>query len=182
VGTYTGLDLSTSALARARARLPEVTWQRADAARLPHASASFDVVAFSSVLHHLPSLPPALAEAYRVLKPGGLVFAFDPNLLNPAMAILRHPRSPFYLSEGVSPDEKPLLPSALERAFLGAGFRDVLVRGKAGISYRSVAPRGVDALLALYNAADQLLAWSGLGRWIGTFAISSGRKPEGGAA
>jgi ubiquinone/menaquinone biosynthesis C-methylase UbiE len=174
---YVGIDLCERAVAAARERFPESQWVCADARALPCETASFDVVAFSSVLHHIPDFPSALREAVRVLRPGGQVFAFDPNLLHPAMALFRHPRSPLYLSQGVSPDERPLLPSCLHRAFREAGLQSVRQRCLSDIPYRAVAPRLLNACLAFYNIADRLWAWSGLGRCFGTFVVTWGSKP-----
>ena len=174
---YVGLDLSLGALRLARARFAESGWMQADACRLPFGAAAFDVVAFSSVLHHLADRQAALAEALRVLRPGGWAFAFDPNLLHPAMLLFRHPRSPLYNPEGVSPDERPLLPSLLRRDFRQAGFAEIGQRGQSDIPYRAVAPQGLDALLPLYNRADWLWEKVGLGRWFGTFVVTWARKP-----
>jgi ubiquinone/menaquinone biosynthesis C-methylase UbiE len=176
-GSYLGIDLSQRAVAAARARFPDSDWLVADARSLPCAAGSFDVVAFSSVLHHIPHFGTALNEAVRVLRPGGQVFAFDPNLLHPAMALFRHPRSPCYLPQGVSPDECPLLPGVLRRAFRQAGLCSVGQRCLSDIPYRAVAPRLLNACLALYNVADRLWAWSGLARFFGTFVVTWGSKP-----
>jgi SAM-dependent methyltransferase len=174
---YVGLDLSLGSLRLAQARLEGSRWVQADACRLPFRSGSFDVVAFSSVLHHLPDRQAALAEALRALRPGGWAFAFDPNLLHPAMLLFRHPGSPLYKPEGVSPDERPLLPSVLRRDFQQAGFAAVGQRGQSDIPYRAVAPKGLAALLPLYNRADWLWEKAGLGRWFGTFVVTWARKP-----
>jgi SAM-dependent methyltransferase len=174
---YLGLDLSLGALRLARARFPESWWVQADAGRLPFAAATFDLVAFSSVLHHLADRRAALAEALRVLRPGGWAFAFDPNLLHPAMLLFRHPRSPLYRADGVSPDERPLLGSALRRDLEAAGFAAIGQRCQSDIPYRAVAPRGLDALLPLYNLADRWWEKAGLGRWFGTFVVTWARKP-----
>ncbi len=48
-----------------------VTWQQADAMKLPFADASFDVVACQFGFMFLPDKPAAFAESLRVLKPGG---------------------------------------------------------------------------------------------------------------
>ena len=176
---YVGIDLSFEALGLARRKFPAADWGQADAGRLPFASSSFDVVAFSSVLHHMPDLRPALSEALRVLTPGGQAFAFDPNLLHPAMALLRWPRSPFYLSEGVSPNEAPLLPVSLRRAFAAAGFIEIRQRCQSDIPYRQVSPRLINACLSVYNAADWVFERIGLGRWFGTFVLTAARKPLG---
>jgi len=175
-GGYVGIDLSLEALSRARRKAPSERWSQADAMRLPFADGSMDVVAFSSVLHHIPDPAPALREARRVLKPGGRAFAFDPNLLHPAMALFRWPKSPFYVSEGVSPNESPLLPATLRRAFGSAGFEELRQRCQSGIAYREVAPRVMNALLGLYNAADRAFQAIGLGRWCGMFVVTCGRK------
>lgn len=179
---YCGIDLSFEALSRARGKSPSARWSQADAGRLPFADGAFDVVAFSSVLHHIPDFGPALAEARRVLAPGGSVFAFDPNLRHPAMALFRSPRSPLYLSEGVSPNEAPLAPARLRRAFEAAGFVRIRQRCQSGIPYREVAPRLLNACLALYNAADWAFEKVGLGRIFGTFVLTAGEKPAASAA
>ena len=176
--SYIGIDLSVAALRKARSEFPVDDWVGSDARSLPFAAASFDVVSFSSVLHHIPDYRRALSEALRVLRPGGRVFAFDPNLLHPAMALFRWPRSPFYIAEGVSPQEAPLLARSLRREFVAAGFADVRQRAHSDLPYRAVAPRLLNAGLALYNAGDWLLARSGLGRWFGTFILTAGRAPE----
>lgn len=174
---YTGIDLSGSALAAASDRHPEGLWLQADGTRLPFGDATFDTVAFSSVLHHLPDMSLALREAHRVLKPGGFVFAFDPNLLHPAMLLIRHPRSPFYDPAGVSPHEQPLLPGVLSRQFATAGFQRIGQRGQSDIPYRHVAPQLLNRLLPVYNAADWLWERVGAGRWLGTFVVTWGFRP-----
>jgi len=174
---YVGVDLSAESIAAARRRFPESEWRAGDACSLDFAPESFDVVAFSSVLHHLPNRAAALREAHRVLRPGGWVFAFDPNLLHPAMALFRWPKSPFYTSNGVSPNERPLLPATLRREFAAAGFVEMRQRCQSDIPYRAVAPKLLNACLRAYNLADRAWETFGLGRWFGTFIVTAGRKP-----
>jgi hypothetical protein len=118
--------------------------------------------------------------ARRVLLPGGRIFAFVPNLHHPAMALLRHPRSPMYLSQGGSPNERPLRPGELRRAFGAAGITVLNQHRQSGISYRSVAPAAVRAFLTLYSWGDLLWQCVGLGRYFGTFVITAGEKPADG--
>lgn len=176
--TYTGIDLSHVALRVARARHRESVWLQGDARLLPFADGSFDVIAFSSVLHHVADIELALAAARRVLTPGGLIFAFDPNLLHPAMLLFRHPRSPFYRPEGVSPSERPMVPRRLRRAFDDAALANVGQRCQSDIPYREVAPRLLNSLLTFYNSADWVWQKVGAARWFGTFVVTWGRKPQ----
>jgi len=50
-------------------------WLVGDGTQLPFADATFDLVYTSWLLEHVPSPPAVLAEAHRVLRPGGLVWA-----------------------------------------------------------------------------------------------------------
>lgn len=177
VGRYTGIDISPNAVATARAQFPNDHWYVGDACRLPFADQTFDLVVFSSVLHHIGDFTPAVREAYRVLKPGGRVFAYDPNLLSAPMLLFRWPKSPLYSSNGVSPNESPLMPGTLRRAFADAGFGDVLVRGQSDIPYRHVAPRLLNRLIEVFNLSDRCWETMGLGRWFGLFLITTAVKP-----
>jgi SAM-dependent methyltransferase len=174
---YVGIDLSFAALRAARSRESQTSWIQADAVHVPFRAGSFDVVAFSSVLHHLPDMHAALREAVRLAVPGGLVFAFDPNLLHPAMLLFRHPRSPLYSTEGVSPDERPLHPRMLRQAFQNAGIVGIGQRCQSNIPYRHVGPRLLNRLLPLYNAIDAVWEYSFASRAFGTFAVTWGRTP-----
>lgn len=67
-----GLDLSSGMLERAARRLPGRVL-RADATALPIASGSVDAVTAVWLLHLLDDPEPVVAEAARVLRPGGLL-------------------------------------------------------------------------------------------------------------
>ena len=78
----TGIDLTEAGVALTRERLAHegivpsaYTLKVADAEMLPFGDASFDIVYSWGVLHHTPSTERAFAEAYRVLKPGGVMKA-----------------------------------------------------------------------------------------------------------
>lgn len=65
-----------------RVGLTDLVGKAADAEGLPFDDNSFDLVVGHAVLHHLPDVPGALAECFRVLKPGGrLVIAGEPTRL-----------------------------------------------------------------------------------------------------
>jgi SAM-dependent methyltransferase len=71
----TGVDLSSISLERARRRCELAGFQSdlrvADAEHLPFPDDSFDIVYSYGVMHHSPDTPRCVAEAWRVLKPGG---------------------------------------------------------------------------------------------------------------
>ncbi|MCU1461818.1 MAG: hypothetical protein JWO37_1893 [Acidimicrobiales bacterium] len=54
-----------------------VTARQADATALPFADSSFDTVVSWIMLHHTVAWEKALSEAVRVLRPGGLLVAYD---------------------------------------------------------------------------------------------------------
>ena len=66
--------------------LKNLEGRAADAEALPYKANSFDLVVGHAVLHHLPDVQAALAECYRVLKPGGrLVIAGEPTRIGHAV-------------------------------------------------------------------------------------------------
>jgi SAM-dependent methyltransferase len=67
----TGLDFSPAMLAEARAAHPGLPFAEGDAEAMPFPDASFDTVVSSFGVHHVPRPERALAEAFRVLRPGG---------------------------------------------------------------------------------------------------------------
>ncbi len=80
VASVTGVDLSPVFVAKARelsAVQQNATFSEADARALPFADAEFDLVVFHTTLTHVPQPERALAEAFRVLRPGGWVTVCD---------------------------------------------------------------------------------------------------------
>jgi ArsR family transcriptional regulator len=80
VAHVVGVDASREMLATARARvkdLPNVELHHGTLESLPLADASLDAVTCVLVLHHVPAPGDALAEAHRVLKPGGRLLVVD---------------------------------------------------------------------------------------------------------
>jgi ubiquinone/menaquinone biosynthesis C-methylase UbiE len=80
--TVIGLDLTPEMLAeagrQAEARgVANVTWVRGDACLLPFADAAFDLYTVRAAPHHFHDLDAALAEAVRVLRPGGRACLVD---------------------------------------------------------------------------------------------------------
>ncbi len=78
----TGLECSPRQLAKARAAepMPNCEILEGVAQTMPFADASMDAVVFFNSLHHVPAevMDQGLAEAARVLKPGGLLYVSEP--------------------------------------------------------------------------------------------------------
>ena len=90
IAAVTGVDVAPSLLDRARAlaaELDNVTFEEADARSLPFEDASFDVVVCDSTLTHVPGPDRALAEAFRVLLPGGRLAVFDGDYSTTSVAV-----------------------------------------------------------------------------------------------
>jgi ubiquinone/menaquinone biosynthesis C-methylase UbiE len=82
----TGLDIDAPMIARAERKADDAvrrgarsrpTFVVADAASMPFADASFDVVVSSFAVHHWPDREAGLAEMMRVLRPGGRAIIWD---------------------------------------------------------------------------------------------------------
>lgn len=78
----TAVDRSEAVLARAkhaagRRKLRNIEWKRGELERLPLKDACVDVALLSQALHHVADPAAALAEAVRIVRPGGRVLVLD---------------------------------------------------------------------------------------------------------
>jgi ubiquinone/menaquinone biosynthesis C-methylase UbiE len=82
-GSVAGLDLSEDMLALGAELGPPpgnaapISYVTGDATALPYPDRSFDAVVSTQVYEYVPDMPRALAEAIRVLRPGGRIVILD---------------------------------------------------------------------------------------------------------
>jgi len=167
----TGLDFAAAMVAQARQRLPALTFREGDAEALPFEAGTFDAVVMNFGLLHLARPDAALAEAHRVLRPGGryafTVWSEQAVAFRLALrAIEEHGNAKVPLPEG------PAFfrfsdPAETARTLAGIGFSDIEVR-ELPIAWR---PPSADAVF------DALLRGG-----VRTAAVLRGQTPEALAA
>ena len=93
---YTALDLTRAMLQRSRARAQglDLHWVQGDSMALPFAADEFDSVVLHLIVAVVPEPQRCLAEAARVLRPGGKILLFDKFLRQGERAWLRRSLSP----------------------------------------------------------------------------------------
>lgn len=89
-----GADLNAERLALAVKKGMQVI--HADGGRLPFADGAFDVVVCMEVLEHVPRMDVVMAEAARVLKPGGHWLISIPNVTLRSWYEMRKDHRPYY--------------------------------------------------------------------------------------
>ncbi len=171
-----GVDISFKSASQASNIVDSCYFFSGDADKLPLNDESVDIVVFSGVLHHLPSMENALAECMRIMKPGGDFFAYDPNGVNPAMWVYRSSKSPLSTRKGWTVNERLLRKQEISEALKKAGFSNVICKGISGVTYKYVGTKTGMKILGIYNLFDLCLGHLGIANSLGSFLVSYGRK------
>lgn len=198
---YSGIDITPENVDRTIKHLafyghtPDV--RQGDAENLPYGAMTFDIAFSNGVLHHVPDIERAIAEIYRVLKPGGEAFIilYNKNSLfyRLTLTVWQHyikdwrRREPLETKlrriEANQAGELPLVrvyTRAQSEALLrAAGFESVssAVRKLVWEDF----PISTGPLGAVLRAVPE--RWlHRLGHWCGWYVIVQGRKPKVGDA
>ncbi len=132
-GELHGIDMEASQIALARTAAAagghdNAVFHTGDVTDLPFANDSFDVAHCHAVLTHVPDTQATLAEAKRVLKPGGLISSRE--LIGAASFVDPDPgdRGEMWVTFSkllAGNGGHPQMGKELKRAFLDAGFSDI---------------------------------------------------------
>jgi arsenite methyltransferase len=132
-GRVCGVDISEDMLAISKRRCEQQAWtefHRADATKLPFSDSSFHAAASTQVYEYVADIPTALAELYRVMRPGGRVVILDTDYGSLVIHTENEARMARVLSAWNEHFVHAGLPRTLSRRLRDAGFtvrqRDVI--------------------------------------------------------
>lgn len=167
-----GLDLTAEMLDQARELAAEreirnVTFVVGNAEQLPFPASSFDRVLVRSAPHHFDQLIAALAEAYRVLRPGGVFAVSDcspPPVVRDWLEVVEVGRDPSHVRSRALEEWRALLQSVgftVEHAERIEQEKDIL----EWFDIAKVADKRKRQLLDYYETAPQAVRGQLLAQW-----------------
>jgi len=136
-GHVTGIDVSDSMIALSRRRFADPPLRertsvlKADATQLPFETDHFDAAVSTQVYEYVPDVDRALAELFRVMRPGGRALILDTDWDSLVWNTLDASLSNRFMDAWTKRFAHPHLPRTLRHRLRNAGFRvlrcDVLV-------------------------------------------------------
>jgi ubiquinone/menaquinone biosynthesis C-methylase UbiE len=166
VGEIVGTDPSPILIDRARrlsSGLTNVTFDVADGSQIPIADSSFDVAVLHRVLSHAPRPEELLAEAFRLLRPGGRIVVFDGDYATITLATGDHDPLQVCVDAMVSAYvNDPWVVRRLPALVGAAGFIPEPLRSHGFVQVHDadymvgIADRGADALAAAERIGTEL--------------------------
>jgi ubiquinone/menaquinone biosynthesis C-methylase UbiE len=167
-----GLDITPEMLDQAEELAAErevrnVSFVIGDAQQLPFSASSFDRVLVRSAPHHFKQLIPALAEAYRVLRPGGVFAVSDcspPPVVRDWLEVVEIGRDPSHIRSRALEEWRALLQAlgfTVEHAERIEQEKDIL----EWFEIAKVGDKEQRHLLDLYETAPQAVKGQLLAQW-----------------
>jgi SAM-dependent methyltransferase len=167
VDSVVGVDPAPSLIDRARKLakdLPNIEFREADGRSLPFEDGGFDVVTFDSTLSHVPFPERALAEALRVLRPGGRLAIFDGDYATTTVALGDHDPLQVCVDQMLdnSVHDRRLM-RRLHPLVQGCGFEVDSVRSHGFVEFGggymlTIVERGIDFLFAAGHIGEETAA------------------------
>ncbi|WP_067963733.1 methyltransferase domain-containing protein [Nocardiopsis trehalosi] len=191
-----GVDTDEDMLAVARARAPRAEFRAGDAARLPLPDGTAAGYRAERLLHALADPAAAVAEARRVLAPGGTAVLVGQDWDLTAMDAADRDLTLRVLRAHAESTAAPWAARASRRLLLDAGFTDVRVEAHSTVftepellpvaTGAAAAARATgavtDAEAAAWTAEQQERARTGRFLTVVTFLLTVGRAPGGGGS
>jgi ubiquinone/menaquinone biosynthesis C-methylase UbiE len=196
-GSVLAVDGSRAMVDAARRRHADtagLTFEVADATRLPCADAAFDGCRIDRVLQHIANPASAVDEMVRVLRPGGTLVAFDSDWETLTIDSQDRPLTRAVLNAWCDRFPSGWIGRRMRTLFLGSGLDDVDVRPRTLVctdldtadqvfSFFATVDRLVDTGTLGRDDADrwktELLDADAAGRFLATYTgfLVSGRRP-----
>lgn len=170
----TATDISSRSVRRLRDRVRNYTnveCVEADITNLMLEPGRFDAVIGNSALHHV-DVPRCLGELFRILKPGGRLVIFEPNLANPEVFFETMVARSFATRRlNYSEEERTYTRFTYAKFLRAAGFVNVNVR-----PFDFLHPITPAALLPAVRALGRLLEWTPITRELSGSLVLSAAK------
>jgi len=175
-GCVCGIDISEDMLTMSRKRCtnqPHTEFQKADATNLPYPNDSFDAAASTQVYEYVRDIPVALAELYRVARPGGRAVVLDTDYGSLVIHTEDEARMKRVLSAWNEHFVHAGLPRTLSRQLRNAGFT---IRQRDAIpmfnpEYReNTYGRGLLAIMATFAVGRKGVSREEADAWLAEFA------------
>ncbi len=175
-GRACGIDISEDMLAMSRKRCADKPWtefKKSDATNLPYPDGSFDAAVSTQVYEYVADIPQALAELYRVIRPGGRVVVLDTDYDSLVIYTESQARMERVLSAWNEHFVHAGLPRTLSRQLRDAGFtvrqRDVIPMFNP--EYReNTFGRGALGIMATFVVGRKGVSQEEANAWLAEFA------------
>jgi arsenite methyltransferase len=175
-GRVCGIDMSEDMVTMSRKRCADQPWtefQRADATKLPYPDDIFDAAVSTQVYEYVVDIPAALAELYRVVRPGGRAVVMD----NDYGSLVIHTENESRMKRVLSAWDEHFvhrgLPRTLSRQLRDAGF---MIRKRDAIpifnpEYReNTFGKGALAIMATFAVGRKGVSQEEADAWLAEFA------------
>ena len=171
-----GIDISPKSIKLAKKRFSKINFIIGDIEKTKLKANSVDIVLFSGVLHHFDDFTKTMKEAYRILKPDGRIFAYDPNKNNPVMWLYRDENSPVCSTKGRTDNERLLTIKEIKKVVKKSGFKKNKIYAISGVTYKYVESNLGKLILPFYNLFEIIFDYLPFSNKYGSFIITCAKK------